>query len=180
MRVTPRLVTALTAALFLLLVANTVYFVLSGSASKAVDSCAWLTLLALFEAETSFSRLVAGANRQRVVRTTRLFAAAGVVAATIGYVFEDNVLDAANSVLWMLVVALLEVQFRARAFSARHARTLRLVAAGIYGSLGVLVLLWVMQGLWFDAYDAVLWLTAFVAIELAVTRRALGEAERRA
>ena len=174
MRVTPRLVPALTGALFLLLIANAVYFVLSESASKAVDSCAWLTLLALFEAETSFGRLVAGANRQRIVRAARLVAGAGVVAATIGYVFEDNVLDAANSVLWMLVVALLEVQFRAPAFTARHPRTLRLIAAGIYGSLGVLVLLWARQGLWFDAYDAVLWLTAFVAIELAVTRRSPG------
>ena len=174
MRVTPPLVSALKAALFLLLIANAVYFVLSGSASKAVDSCAWLALLALFEAEAAFARHFSGAHRQRVVRAARLAAAAGVVAATIGYVFEDNVLDAANSVLWILVVALLEVQFRAPAFTARHALTVSVIAVGIYGGLGVLVLLWAMQGLWFDAYDAVLWLIAFVAIELAATRRAVG------
>jgi hypothetical protein len=164
-------VSAFRIGIFLLLGANALYFVMSGSASKAVDSCAWLTLLALFEAETSFGRHLAAARRQRVVRAARLIAAAGVVAATIGYVFEDNVLDAANSVLWILVVVLLEAQLRAPALVARHRRAVNVVAAALYGGLGVLVVLWAAQGLWFDAYDAVIWLVAFATIELAVTRR---------
>jgi hypothetical protein len=158
-------------ALFALLAANAVYFVLSESPSKAIDSCAWLTLLALFEAETSFARHVAGEPRQRAIRVARLFAGAGVVAATIGYVFEDNVLDAANSVLWILVVVLLESELRFGAFWREHPRTVKVVAAILYGGLAVIVLLWAAQGLWFDAYDALLWLVAFVALELAVTRR---------
>jgi hypothetical protein len=163
-------VSALRIAIFVLLGANALYFAMSDSASKAVDSCAWLTLLALFEAETSFGRYLAGTHRQRAVRAARLIAAAGVVAATIGYVFEDNVLDAANSVVWIFVVVLLEAQFRAPAFAARHRQAVNVVAATLYGGLGLLVIIWAAQGLWFDAYDAVLWLVAFATIELAVQR----------
>jgi hypothetical protein len=157
--------------LFLLLAANALYFVMSGSASKAVDSCAWLALLALFEAETGFRGRLAAARRQRGVRAARLIAAAGVVSATIGYVFEDNRLDAANSVLWILVVVVLEAQFRAPAFAARHRWAVNGVAATLYGGLGLLVIVWAAHGLWFDAYDAILWLVAFATIELAVARR---------
>lgn len=159
---------ALNSALFLLLCANAVYFVLSGSASKAMDSCAWLALLALLQVETRFGRHLHSVSRRRALRAARLFAAAGVVAATIGYVFEDNALDAANSVLWMLVVAMLEVQLRFPALAQRRGRILGALAVVLYAGLGVLVALWAAQGLWFDAYDAALWLVAFVTIELAV------------
>src|SRR5215211_4159931 len=85
--------------LFVLLAADTLYFVVAGTTSKAVDAAAWLTLLALFEAETSFGRLFVTLRSRIVLRAVRLVAAAGVFAATIGYVFEDNVLDAVNSIL---------------------------------------------------------------------------------
>ena len=156
------------AALFLLLAANTAYFVFFGTASKAVDACAWLTLLVLFEAETTYGRRFATGARRMLLRAARLAAGAGVVVSTIGYVFEDNALDAANSALWIVVVILLEIELRRPALVERYRRAFVATATAVYGSLGVLVAMWAAGGMWLDAYDAVLWLVAFAALELKV------------
>ena len=153
------------AALFALLAANTAYFAAGESLSRAIDALAWLTLLALFHAET------AHASRRVLVRWARLAAAAGVFAATVGYVFEENVLDAVNSVLWIAVVAMLEIQVRYGHAVRRLRIAFSVLAAVLYGALALLVLVWALRGMWFDAYDALLWLTAFAAIELDLVKR---------
>ena len=152
--------------LFALLVANTAYFAIAGTPSKAVDAAAWLTLLALFQAETLFGSRLATPGRCLALRAARLLAAAGVFAATIGYVFEDNVLDAVNCVLWIAVVVLLEIELRFPRAVARARGAFAAAAVLLYGGLSVLVVIWAVRGAWFDAYDAALWLTAFVVIEL--------------
>jgi hypothetical protein len=88
------------------------------------------------------------------------------LAATVGYVFEDDVLDAINSGLWIAVVVLLEVQFRYPGPVARTRAPFTAVACVLYGGLAFLVLVWVWRREWFDAYDALLWLVAFAALEL--------------
>ena len=172
---------ALKALLFALLAANTVYFAVAGTPSKAIDATAWLTLLALFQAEALFGRHLATRGRRFALRVARLLAAAGVFAATIGYVFEDNVLDAVNCVLWIAVVVLLEVELRFPRRVGAHRRAFDAVAAEVYGGLGVLVILWAYAGMWIDAYDAVLWLTAFVLLErdISAAATAPGVAVRR-
>jgi hypothetical protein len=158
-------------ALFALLAANTVYFVVFGTVSKGIDSVAWLTLFVLFEAETSFAHRLRAPRARVTVRTLRLAAAAGVFAATIGYVFEDNVLDAANCVLWIAVVVLLELELRFPSVAERHRSAFNVAAAALYGSLASLALVWAVRGMWIDAYDAAIWLTAFATIELDILRR---------
>ena len=73
-----------------------------------------------------------------------------------------------NSVLWIAVVILLEaeVRFPKLVSNARHA--FAATAALLYGGLAVLVVLWAVNGLWFDAYDALLWLIAFATLELNI------------
>ena len=156
------------ASLFALLAADTALFIRSGASSKAIDAGAWLVLLALFEAENLYAARLESASRRMALRTVRLVAAAGVVAATIGYVFENNVLDATNSALWIAVVVLLETQVRYRNSMPGGPIVFTAVAVALYGGLAVLVVVWAASGLWFDAYDALLWLIAFVTIELDV------------
>lgn len=163
----------LKAVLFALLAANAVWFALGPSPSKAIDACAWLVLLALFVAETDFGHLLEAGRSRMLVRAARLVAGIGVVAATIGYVFEDNLLDTVNCVVWIAVVILLETELRFPALAARASDAFRVTALALYGSLGVLVILWAVQGMWIDAYDAVLWLIAFGTIELKVSRTVL-------
>lgn len=159
------------AVLFLLLAANTAYFAIYETTSKGIDSAAWLTLFVLFEAETSFGVHLASARRKLVLRALRLVAAAGVIAASLGYVFEDNALDAVNSALWIVIIVLLEAELRFPRMAERYRTAFGVAAAALYGGLGVLVLIWAVRGMWIDAYDAALWLTAFITIELAIVRR---------
>jgi hypothetical protein len=159
------------AVLFLLLAVNTAYFAIYATASKGIDAAAWLTLFVLFEAETSFADRLSSARAKAALRLLRLVAAAGVFTATIGYVFEDNALDAVNSALWIAVVVLLELELRFPRVAARHRGIFGAAAVALYGGLGLLVALWALRGMWIDAYDAALWLTAFATLELDILRR---------
>ena len=159
------------AALFVLLAANAVWFALGESPSKAIDASAWLVLLALFVAEADFGHHLAGGRSRSMVRVARVVAGTAVIAAMIGYVFEDNALDAVNSTVWIAVVIVLEIELRFPAPAERRRRALSAIALVLYGSLGVFVVLWAIQGMWMDAYDAVLWLIAFAALELKLARR---------
>lgn len=157
----------LKAAVFVLLAANTAYFALTGASSKAIDSAAWLMLLTLFEAEARLAGRLQ--HRGRVVlRAARLAAGAAVVGATLRYVFDENVLDTINSVVWIAVVVLLETQFRYPHAVARWRTLFTAAAVALYGALGALVVTWGVRGEWFDAYDALVWLVAFATIELEV------------
>jgi hypothetical protein len=167
------------AGLLVLLAANTVYFAVVGTASKGIDAFAWLTLLLLFDIETAYKDRLRSRGAQLGVRAARLLAGAGVIAATIGYVFEEDTLDAVNAVLWIAVVVLLEMELRWPALIARQRTGFNIAAVALFGGLALLVLLWAASGMWLDAYDAVLWLVAFAAIEVDLTRRP-GDSPQRA
>lgn len=164
------------APLVALLAANTVYYAVAGTPSKAVDAAAWLALLVLFEIEARGADARMSAGSRSALRVLRLCAAAGVVAATIGYVFEEDALDAINSALWIAVVILLELEFRYPALVARARMAFGATAMLLYGGLALIVLAWAWRREWFDAYDAALWLVAFATIEMeavaATPRRA--------
>ena len=164
------------ALLLVLITANTVYFALFEGISEALDASAWLLLLLLFLAEPYSERLT-NPHLRLALRAVRLVAAAGVLLATAGYVFEEDLLDAVNSAVWIAVVVLLELEVRFRGTMAR--RNIAFTAAGavLYGALMVLVVAWAAQGEWFDAYDAILWLTAFGTIELDLARARQGRPE---
>ncbi|HET7160455.1 MAG TPA: hypothetical protein VFI62_15755 [Burkholderiales bacterium] len=153
------------AAIVALLAGNAVYFVLTGATTKALDACAWLALLVLFEVEIRFAERLRQARARFALRTARLAAAALVVGAALGYVFDDNLLDAINSAVWIAVVVLLEIQTRYPQSVARGRMTYTVLAASLYGALGMLVLVWAWRAEWFDAYDALLWIVAFAIIE---------------
>ena len=155
----------LKAVIFALLAWNTAVFVHTGTLSEAVDSVAWLVLLALFELETG----AAGPRRGSAwVRGARVAAAGAIPLAAIGYVLDREWLDAINSTLWIVVVVILELQVRfpaaAIGFRALGGATLTVLYAG----LGTVAAVWLWREDWFSAYDAALWLLAYVTIEINV------------
>lgn len=152
-------------AVFALLACNAALFLLTGTSSEAL---AWMVLLALFALETGHGNRLRGRYAAAVVRGARLVAATGVVAAAIGYVLERDWLDAVNSLLWIAVVVILEFEVRYPHAVDRHRAWFAAVATTLYAGLGALVLVWAWRGEWFDAYDALLWLIAFVTIEIDV------------
>ena len=129
---------------------------------------AWLILLALFELETGRGNRFHGKRAATVVRGIRLLAAAGVIAAALGYVLEEEWLDASNSLLWIAVVVVLEFEVRYPQSVERHRAWFVGVATTLYTGLAALVPIWAWRGDWTDAYDALLWLVAFVTIEINV------------
>lgn len=156
------------AGVFTLLACNATYYLFLGTVGQALDATAWLILLALFELETGCGDRFRGKRTAAVVRGTRLVAAAGVIAAALAYVFEREWLDALNSLLWIAVVAVLEFEVRYPHSVERHRAWFAGVATTLYTGLAALVPVWAWRGEWTDAYDALLWLVAFVTIEINV------------
>ncbi len=154
------------AVVFALLAWNTVVFVSRGTVSEGLDSIAWLVLLALFELETGAAP--APRKRAAVIHGARLVAAMAIPVAAVGYFLDREWLDTINSVLWIAVVAILEFQVRFPAAAARYRAWRGAIAAGLYSSLGTVALVWLWRADWFSAYDALLWLLAFVTIEINV------------
>jgi hypothetical protein len=152
---------AIKAAIVALLVGNTAWYAVSGNLSQTLDAAGWLSLLLLFEAESH----PAARSWLRVLRLLRFMAAIGIGWSTLAYYREQAWLDAANATLWLAVWLVLELEFRSLSGSARQ-RLLHLTAGVLYASIGAMVLLWAWDGRWFHAYDAALWIVAFVIIEM--------------
>ena len=157
-------------ALFGLLVVNAVVFAVGGTLAEALDSIAWLTLLAMFMLETAHAPQLATPAAVRAARAIRWAAGTLVLIAAARYLADAAWLDAANAWLWIAVVLVLEIELRCARSALGALPALRAVTAALYAALAVLVVVWAWRGEWFDAYDALIWLAAFVTIELGVLR----------
>lgn len=160
--------------MYALLAGNVALFSLYGRVTELVDTAAWLALLMLFEWETGGWPLPA---RARVgLHAVRAVAGLAVVVACVGYALERQWLDFANALAWLGVVALLELEVRLPREAVRLHRGRRAIAGVLYLALLGLLMAWAVQGAtgseplqaWLDAWDALLWLAAFVVIELNV------------
>lgn len=152
--------------LFVLLAVNAAVYATTGRFSEGLDAFAWYLLLALFELET---RRPQWSRRPRAAATLdllRLLAAAAVAVAAASYVLEGEWLDAANALLWIGVVIVLELEVRLPETAARFRRRVTGAAFTLYAALAAVALAWLLRGEWLDAYDALLWIAAFALIEL--------------
>lgn len=160
------------ALLYALLAGDVALYALHGTAAETLDTAAWLVLLALFEWETGGWRL--GRRTRRVVHAARALAAAAVLVAWTGYARDGAWLDFANATAWLAVVLLLEAEVRVPARHVAAHRARRALTWAAYALLGGFVATWALAGMrgdagaLLDAWDAALWLLAFVAIELNV------------
>ncbi len=152
--------------IYLLLAGNTLWYLLAGPWTKGLDSIAWFSLLLLFALETGRAAWLEKAQARRLLHTLRFGAAAAIAASAAGYVQQGEWLDAVNIGLWILVVVLLECELRLPALVARRRRLFTCAALLFYAGIAALIPLWALRGEWFDTYDAVLWLVAFVLIEM--------------
>lgn len=169
------------ALLFALLLTNVGLYTLYGTMAETVDTAAWLVLLGLFEFETGGWRLTM--RMRPAVHALRALASLAVLAACAGYALSRQWLDFANAGAWFGVVALLEMEVRVPAHRSRFHQVRNALTWALYAALGAFVAVWIAQGLGgngdalLDAWDASLWLLAFVAIELNLFgfRRVRGE-----
>lgn len=163
------------AAIFALLAINAVAYVVTGTVSEALDSVAWFVLLALFEVETNRMNWARRHPTAGVMRFIRMGATLAIGVAATGYLYDHAWLDAMNAWLWIGVVVLLEFEVRKPDAVRAHRAGFGAVATALYSGLAGVVVAWLWQGEWFDAYDALLWIIAFGALEmnlLNIARRA--------
>lgn len=162
------------AVLLLLLGINAAIYAATGRISETLDAGAWFSLLLLFELET---RGPEWTRRPRIVLALdglRLLATATIVWAATAFIEEGEWLDAANAWLWIGVVLLLELEIRAPNRMARWRRTTVAVAILLYTALTAVAAAWWLRGEWLDGYDAVLWIAAFVLLEMDLLGRLPG------
>jgi hypothetical protein len=161
-----RAVHPLQSSLYALLAFNTLWFLIVAPWTKGLDSLAWFTLLLLFALETANRPWLEKMHARGLVHLLRFGAAIAIVVSACGYVQQHEWLDALNMGLWILVVILLECELRFAQWVAGHRRLFTRSAFALYAMIAALIPLWALRGEWFDAFDAVLWLIAFVLIEM--------------
>lgn len=153
-------------ALFALLAINALVYAAAGRLSEGFDALAWYALLLLYECETRWPQRMRRKPAATVAGLLRLAAGGAVVYAAVAFVREREWLDALNSWLWIGVVIVLELEVRMAASVARHRLLAARASYALYAALAGVALTWLLQGAWFDAYDAALWIAAFALIEL--------------
>jgi hypothetical protein len=162
---------SVTIAIFTLLAVNAAIYVSTGRASEAVDALAWFVLLALFFAETRCPQWTHVPRNAVALDLLRLISATAVLWAAISFVREREWLDALNAWLWIGVVTVLELEVRAPAWIKQQRRLVIALSAALYAALAGIAVAWLLQGEWFDGYDAALWIAAFALLELDLLQR---------
>lgn len=141
-----------------------------GTVTEVVDTAAWVVLLLLFEWETGGWHIAARARR--IAHALRALASLVVVGSCVAYATQREWLDFANAATWLAVVLALELELRVGPGHRVLRLALRLALWSCYLALAGFIVAWLVlganeaDGAWLDAWDASLWLAAFVVIEL--------------
>lgn len=154
---------------------NVVMFFLHETLVEGIDSLAWVTLLLLFEWETSQMDQPYTSRWERwAIHGGRIVAYGLILNSAIGYgspsyIAEHGPVDLWNALTWIAIVLLLEYDVYVPGAYGRWEWYLRNTAKVIlYAALFVYALLWGLAGSWLDFYDALLWILCFFAIEMNV------------
>jgi hypothetical protein len=149
----------LQSSLLALLAINIGAYAFTGRASELLDALAWFVLLGTFSLAglaPEFAR-----SQRRPLLLLRSVAASVALWAALRFVGEGEWLDAINAWLWIAVVIALETELRV----VRLRPLLRASTMLLYLGLLLVAVLWLAGGDWFEAYDALLWICAFVLVE---------------
>lgn len=157
--------------LFLLLLANAIVFLIRGEYNDSFDSMAWIVLMVLYEIETGKLPWLLKLNQR--LPLIRNMAVMVVILAESSYLLEGAWLDGVYSFLWLLVVALFELESRYKNEVVARPKLFRFAGLSlILGMVGVIVA-WMMEGAYFNAYDGLIWSLAFLIIDLDLMASAL-------
>lgn len=151
-------------AILALLTLNIGIYAAVDTMTTAVDALVWVILLVMFELETV---------KAAPFNETTLHAVRNVLIVVIALVFGSYVrdnewLDVFNSLLWFALIVLLELEVRWRSLVEQHRQVFWLMTLAVFAGLIGMVVAWLMQSAWLDAYDALLWIAAFGVIEVDI------------
>lgn len=150
--------------LIALLTINAIIYGLVDTLTSTLDALSWLLLLVIYELETSTSRYFSKAKLQLI----RNGVIGLILLVFVSYWHNSQWLDIVNSLLWLGIISLLELDVRKPKVALRHAALIWSFTITIFLGLFVTAGIWLWQGAWLDAYDALLWITAFAFIEVDI------------
>lgn len=158
---------------FSLIGVNVLLFFVLETFTEGLDSLAWLSLLLLFEWETTrLDRPGISPRRKSLAHLGRILAYVMIFYSALSYssaayAAEHGRLDTWNAWTWIAIVLVLEAEVRFERHYSRAGWLLRnSFKTALYGALFVYASLWGLEGEWLDCYDALLWILCFFAIEL--------------
>ena len=154
-------------AILSLLTLNTVLFLLSGGFVNAADSLVWLLLLVSYDLESYNIKLPISNHALHQLRNILVCFIAVIF---FGYLLQGDILGAANSLLWLALLVLLELETLKPNWKNANQTVYWAATALVFIGLVALVFIWVSSGAWLDAYDAALWITAFGIVEADLLR----------
>ncbi|AEG00168.1 hypothetical protein [Methylomonas methanica] len=145
-----------------LLSINAVTYAIVDTLTTAIDALTWLILLLIYELETHSNQLPI---TEKTLERARSALIVVIVWVFFSYFKESEWLDVANSLLWFALIALMELEVRRPDIVIRHTTVCWILTVGIFTGLLAMAGVWLWQQAWLDAYDALLWITAFGLIE---------------
>jgi len=151
-------------AIVVLLTLNVVIYAIADTLTSAVDALAWLMLLVLYELEANSAAPMA----EKTLHGIRDVLIAVIALVFISYVHDSEWLDVVNSVLWFVLIALLEMEVRYPNKVFKYRQHYWLATVTVFTGLIAMVLAWAWQSAWLDVYDAALWIVAFGSIEVDI------------
>ncbi len=151
-------------AILALLTLNAVIYAMVDTLTSTIDAWVWLVLLVLYELE---------ANNTAPMAETTLHGIRNVSIIVIGLVFVSYVhdrewMDVINSVLWFLLIALLELEVRWPDKVSKYRQSYRLTTMTVFAGLITVAIDWAYQSAWLAVYDTTLWIVAFASIEMDI------------
>jgi len=148
-----------------LLCLNALLYTIFDSLSTGIDAITWLILLVLYELEANSTTLALSAGILNKIRTVLI---AVIIGVFFNYLQESRWLDVCNSLLWFALIAMMEIEVRRPDIVFRYATLYWLLTTSIFVGLIIMAGLWLHERAWLDAYDALLWITAFGFIEVDI------------
>lgn len=134
--------------------------------TSTFDALAWLGLLVMFELETLSGAPLSNQHLHRI----RNGLIALIILVFFSYLQDHQWLDVVNALLWFVLIALLEVEVRLPHWVAQYRQAFWITTVAVFVLLLGMVVIWLAQSAWLDAYDAALWMVAFVVIEVDIFR----------
>ncbi|PPD28377.1 MAG: hypothetical protein CTY19_18640 [Methylomonas sp.] len=150
-----------------LLTLNMLLFLLVGGVINAADSLVWLLLLVSYDLEAYNIQLPIS---NHALHQFRNILVCFITILFFGYLLQGDILAAANSLLWLALLILLELETLKPAWKNANKTTYWAATVLVFIGLIALVLIWISFGAWLDAYDAALWIAAFAIVEADLLR----------
>ncbi len=148
-------------AIVCLLSLNILFFAMFDTLTSVFDQIVWLSLLILYEMEAN-GITIASESTLNKARDALIMV---LILVFVSYAKSQEWLDVINFLLWVALIALLEVEVRWPHTILARPTAYRWAKMTIFSGLLLTVIAWAWQSVWLDAYDAALWIVAFITIE---------------